>query len=101
MTNTQQMMINQNHKPTRTHDMNAWTEQTQTMIRSRIRERELEAASERLAAAAIPRSQGSFRRSVGWLLILTGRLVAGESAFGGESAFDASPAARAARSMAA
>lgn len=95
MTNTQQMMINQSHKPTRTHDMNAWTEQTQTMIRSRIRERELEAAGERLAAAAIPRSQGSIRRSIGRWLIVTGRLVAGEPTFA------AAPAARPVRSAAA
>jgi hypothetical protein len=95
MTNTQQMMINHRDQLERARRMNAWTEQNQIVIRSRIQERELEAASERLAATAHASSQGSIRRSVGWLLILAGRLIAGGSVRTG------SPAARPVRPTAA
>ena len=95
MTNTQQMMVNQRDQPRRAHDMNAWTEQNQMMIRDRIRERELEAASERLASTARFSSPTSFRRRVGRLLIQAGRLLAGEPVRPG------SPVARPVRPMAA
>ena len=69
--------------------------ETQVVIRARIRERELEAASERLAASArVAATPRSLRRTIGRLLIRAGRRVAGESALAG------SPAARPARSMA-
>ena len=96
MTNTQQIAINQADRfsfrgmPV----MQGWTEQNQVVIRSRIRERELEAASERLAATARRTTPTSFRRRVGRLLIETGRRIAGEPVPTG------SPAARPARPMA-
>jgi hypothetical protein len=88
MTNTQQISINQTINISRGHDtMNAYTEQTQQVVRDRIRARELEAASERLASAAHATSTpSSFRRRIGRLLITTGRLVAGERASAGSSA---------------
>ena len=97
MTNTQQISMNQTTNTSRGHDtMNAYTEQTQRVVRDRIRTRELEAASERLAAAAHATSTpSSFRRRIGRLLITTGRRVAGEQASAG------SPAARPAHPMAA
>ncbi len=67
--------------------MEAWTEQHQAAIRTRIEERLAEAASERLASADRP-AAGSVRRRVGRLLITAGRRVAGEPAASG------SPAAR-------
>ena len=75
--------------------MHGWTEQNQVVIRARIRERELEAASERLAATARATSAIGVRRTVGRLLIRAGRRIAGESATAG------SPATRPARPMAA
>ncbi|MEO7663587.1 MAG: hypothetical protein ABIV26_00545 [Candidatus Limnocylindrales bacterium] len=104
MTNTKQIntesrsMIDDSHgqmgREGRNIQMNAWTEQNQVVIRNLIRERELEAASERLAASARTTQRG-LRRNVGRLLILAGRHVAGEPVSSG------SPAARPAQSMAA
>lgn len=72
--------------------MNDWNAQTRLLVLARIRERELEAASERLAASArVSSNPNSLRRSLGRLLILTGLLVAGESVPTG------SPAVRPAR----
>jgi hypothetical protein len=65
------------------------------VVRARIRDREVEAASERLAATARTIPQASVRRTVGRLLIGAGRRIAGESATAG------SPAARPASPMAA
>jgi len=98
MTNSQQITVDQTtnpREPRGTPQMQAWTEQSQEAIRARIRERELEAASERLAAAAHVSSPSSVRRTVGRMLIRVGRRIAGESATAG------SPAARPARPMAA
>jgi plasmid stabilization system protein ParE len=96
MTNTQQITVNQTITSRGHPVMHGWTEQNQVVIRARIRERELEAASERLAAGArIATTPSSLRRTVGRLLIRTGRRIAGESALAG------SPVARAARPMAA
>lgn len=75
--------------------MHGWTELNEMVIRARIRERELEAASQRLAATAHATTPGSVRRTVGRLLIRAGRRIAGESATAG------SPATRPARPMAA
>ncbi|HEX5589103.1 MAG TPA: hypothetical protein VFX65_02290 [Candidatus Limnocylindrales bacterium] len=88
MTNTQQISINHMELAKGIATMHGWTEQTQLVVRARIREREVEAASERLAATARTTTPRSLRRSVGRLLILTGRRVAGEVAP------TASPAAR-------
>ena len=52
MTNTQQMSINHMELAKGITVMHGWTEQTQLVVRARIREREVEAASERLAATA-------------------------------------------------
>jgi predicted N-acetyltransferase YhbS len=96
MTNTQQITINHFDSMRGMHLMHGWTEGTQVVIRARIRERELEAASERLAASArVATTPRSLRRTIGRLLIRAGRRVAGESAHAG------SQAARPARSMAA
>ena len=91
MTNTQQITMNQDDHARGPRDMQAWTEQNQVVIGARIRERELEAASERLAATAripVATTSPSVRRSVGRMLIRVGRRIAGESAAAG------SPAAR-------
>jgi hypothetical protein len=95
MTNTQQITINQTMTSRGHPVMHGWTEQNQVVIRARIRERELEAASERLAAAAHATSPIGIRRTVGRMLISAGRRIAGEPAVAG------SPAARPARPMAA
>ena len=96
MTNTQQTSITHIDSHRRNSNMNAYTDQTQRVVRDRIRARELEAASERLAATAhATPSPSSLRRRIGRLLITTGRRVAGEGASAG------SPAARPARPMAA
>ena len=96
MTNTQQMTINQAFTLEGTNDMHGWTEQTQAVVRDRIRAREVEAASERLAATAhTAPAPGSIRRRIGRLLIQVGRRV------GGEAVSPASPAGRPAHLMAA
>jgi plasmid stabilization system protein ParE len=96
MTNTQQITMNHIDRTRGPYPMHGWTEASQVVIRARIRERELEAASERLAAGArIATTPSSLRRTVGRLLIRTGRRIAGESALAG------SPVARPARPMAA
>lgn len=74
--------------------MQGMTEQNQLVIRTLIREREVEAAGERLAASARATPSG-LRRTVGRLLIQVGRRVAGEPGSAG------SPVARPARPMAA
>ena len=88
MTNTQQTTITQLDKYRRNSAMQGLTEQTQSVVRDRIRTRELEAASERLASKArrTGTAPSSLRRSVGRLLILAGRRVAGEQAPAGSSA---------------
>lgn len=87
MTNTQKININQSASPEGHHAMYGLTELTQTTIRDRIREREAEAASERLVATSRSNATpGSLRRSVGRLLIQAGRRVAGESAQSGSPA---------------
>jgi hypothetical protein len=96
MTNKQQINIGHTDHTRGNPTMNAFTEQNQRVVRDRIRARELEAASERLAAAAhATSSPSSFRRRIGTLLITAGRRVAGEQASAG------SPAARPAHPMAA
>jgi hypothetical protein len=96
MTNTQQITMNHNTPSEGIHDMHGWTEQTQAVVRDRIRAREVEAASERLAATAHTASApGSIRRRIGRLLIQVGRRV------GGEAVSPASPAGRPAHPMAA
>jgi hypothetical protein len=96
MTNTQQTNITHIDELRRNTTMNAHTDQTQRVVRDRIRARELEAASERLAATAhTTPASSNLRRRIGRLLITTGRRVAGEQAPAG------SPAARPARPMAA
>lgn len=60
--------------------MEAWTEQQQTLVRSRISERLAKAADRRRAAMAHPAgSTESIRLGIGRLLIQAGRRVAGES----------------------
>lgn len=75
--------------------MQAWVEITTALIQDRIRERENEAASERLAAiarnAGLLSFDGGVRRRVGRFLIVAGRRVAGEPGSSGSSA--ARPAA--------
>jgi len=96
MTNTQQTTITHIDELRRNANMHAYTEGTQQVVRDRIRARELEAASERLAATAHATSAPSnLRRHVGRLLITAGRRVAGEQASAG------SPAARPVHPMAA
>ncbi len=95
MTNTQQITMNQEGATRGTQDMHGWTEQNQLVIRSRIREREIEAASERLAATARDTTRSSARLAVGRLLIRVGHRIAGEPVATG------SPAARPAQRMAA
>jgi hypothetical protein len=95
MTNTQQIPMNYHTISRGPRVMHGWTEQNQVVIRARIRERELEAASERLAATAPATSPIGIRRTVGRLLIRAGRRIAGEPVTSG------SPAARPARPMAA
>lgn len=97
MTNTRQITMNQARRLSLTGVavMHGWTEQTQVVIRARIREREIEAANERLAATARTITPRSLRRSIGRLLINAGRRVAGESVANGSSG------ARPARTMAA
>ena len=96
MTNTQQITVNHDEHWRRGPVMHSWTEQTQVVIRARIRELELEAARERLAATArTTTTPRRLRRSVGLLLILAGRRIAGESVP------TDSPAARPASPMAA
>jgi len=93
MTNTEHMTINhETSSPEGMRTMNGYVEFTQLVVRDRIRAREVEAASERLAAVARTTStNGNARRRVGRLLILAGRRIAGESVTSG------SPAARSAR----
>jgi hypothetical protein len=95
MTNTQQITMNQVDTARGTQNMQGWTELNQVVIRSRIREREIEAASERLAATARGTTRSSARRAVGRLLIRFGHRIAGEPVATG------SPAARPVRRMAA
>ena len=96
MTNTQQTTITQTSELRRNTSMNAYTDQTQQLVRDRIRARELEAASERLAAIAQGTAGPStFRLRIGRLLITAGRRVGGEQASAG------SPAGRPAQPMAA
>jgi hypothetical protein len=88
MTNTQQITMNLHSvNAGRNPTMQGLTVQTQLVVLSRIRERELEAASERLAASARrTTSPRTLRRGWGRLLISTGRRVAGEPAPTGSSA---------------
>jgi hypothetical protein len=96
MTNTQQININQTLTFEGTNDMNGWTEQNQAVVRDRILAREVEAASERLAATAhTATAPGSIRRRIGRLLIQVGHRV------GGEAVSPASPTGRPAHPMAA
>jgi hypothetical protein len=95
MTNTQQITMSQEGATGGTQDMHGWTEQNQMVIRSRIREREAEAASERLAVTARDTTRSSPRRAVGRLLIRVGRRIAGEPVATG------APAAQPAQRMAA
>ena len=80
MTNTQQISINQSGFSRGHRVMHGWTEQNQVVIRARIQERELEAASERLAATARAASPIGVRRVVGRLLIRAGRRIAARPA---------------------
>ncbi len=76
--------------------MNGYVETTQLAVQARVRSREDEAASERLATIARSTRAGrSIRREVGRLLILTGLRIAGESGQAG------SPPARPTRRLAA
>jgi hypothetical protein len=94
MTNTQKITVNQTIDSRGHPVMHGWTEQNQVVIRARIRDRELEAASERLAATAHATHPIGVRRTVGRMLISAGRRIAGEPAVAG------SPASRPARPMA-
>lgn len=95
MTNTEQMNINHIRREG-TPTMQGYIENTNTVIRARMRDREAEAAGERLAAAARASATGrSFRQSVGLLLIRAGQRV------GGGQASASSPSARPAQRMAA
>jgi hypothetical protein len=73
MTNTQQITVNQPMNSRGHPVMHGWTEQNQVVIRARIRERELEAASERLAATAHATLPTGVRRTIGRMLISAGR----------------------------
>lgn len=93
MTNTGQMTINQTRREG-TRTMQGYIEITNTVIRARMRDREAEAAGERLAAAARSSATGrSLRQSVGLLLIRAGQRV------GGGQASVSSPPARPAQRM--
>lgn len=76
--------------------MNGYVVATQWAVQARIRSREDEAASERLATIARSTGYGrTVRREVGRLLILAGRRI------GGESVQTGSPSPRPTRPLAA
>lgn len=82
MTNAEQTTINHMHHQTRESiTVDGYIEIAQLTVQARIRSREDEAASERLATIArSTRVRGNVRREVGRLLILAGRRIGGESA---------------------
>lgn len=87
MTYTQQITMNAAERlnPRGSSVMDGWIEINQVAIRDRIREREIEAAGERLAATVRTTTANGLRRSVGRLLINAGRRVAGEPVTTGSS----------------
>jgi hypothetical protein len=85
MTNTGHTNINQSRREG-TPTMQGYIEITNTVIRARMRERQAEAAGERLAAAARSSTTGwSVRRNVGLLLIRAGQRVGGGQVTAGPS----------------